>query len=63
MRERESKSNNNESGKTDRQFHNQTYEVILAHGWNKGHIKEREVISTIDSGVNKWHTLLGTSKQ
>lgn len=34
-------------------------EVKLAHGWHNGSIKEKEVISTIDSGVNKWHTLIG----
>lgn len=58
-RERESKDHNLLTDETDKQFSNRTFEVILAHGWNKGHIKEREVISTIDSGVNKWHTLLG----
>lgn len=35
------------------------YEVKIGHGWNKGHIKEKDVICTIDSGIDKWHTLLG----
>lgn len=35
------------------------YEIKLAHGWHDGSIKEKEVISTIDGGVGKWHTLLG----
>lgn len=35
------------------------YEVKVGHGWNKGHIKEKDIICTIDSGISKWHTLLG----
>ena len=35
------------------------HEIKLAHGWNKGSIKKKDVISTIDSGVDKWHTLIG----
>lgn len=35
------------------------YEIKLAHGWNNGHIKQKDVISTIDSNIDKWHTLLG----
>ena len=35
------------------------YEVKIGHGWNKGHIKEKDIICTIDSGISKWHTLIG----
>lgn len=35
------------------------YQVKLAHGFNKGSMKEKDVISPIDSGVQCWHTLLG----
>lgn len=41
------------------------YEIKLAHGWNNGSIKRNNVISTIDTGVTKWHLLIGekNSKQ
>lgn len=34
-------------------------QIKLAHGWNKGSVKQTDIISTIDSGINNWHTLLG----
>ena len=34
------------------------YEFKLAHGWFGGHIKETDVICTIDSGISMWHTLI-----
>ncbi len=35
------------------------YEVKLAHGWNPGSIKKKDVASTIATGVSKWWTLMG----
>ena len=34
-------------------------EIKPAHGWNNGSIKKKDVISTIDSSIDKWHTLIG----
>lgn len=37
--------------------------ITPSHGWNKGSIQKKDVISTIDSGVSKWHTLLGETQR
>ena len=34
-------------------------QIKLAHGFNKGKITQSDIISTVDSGMDKWHTLLG----
>lgn len=35
------------------------YEIKCSHGWNKGSVKRKDIISTIDTGVTKWHLLIG----
>jgi DNA (cytosine-5)-methyltransferase 1 len=35
--------------------------IIPPHGWNGGEWKQSDIIPTIDTGVGKWHILLGTS--
>lgn len=34
------------------------YEFKQGHGWFPGYVRETDVISTIDSGMDKWHILL-----
>lgn len=33
--------------------------MVLAHGWNPGSIKKKDIASTIAAGVAKWWTLIG----
>lgn len=42
---------------------NSSYDSIIRppHGWNDGEWKQSDIIPTIDTGVGKWHILLGTS--
>lgn len=35
------------------------FEVKPGHGWFGGYFKQTDVISTIDSGMAKWHILIG----
>ena len=35
------------------------FEVKPGHGWFDGYFKQTDVISTIDSGMAKWHILIG----
>lgn len=39
------------------------YEVKIPHGWNKGWCKQKDIICTTDSGIDKWHTLLGENME
>lgn len=34
------------------------YEVKVGHGWFGGYMRETDVISTVDSGMWKWHILI-----
>lgn len=34
------------------------FEVKPGHGWFGGYLKQTDVISTIDSGMAKWHILV-----
>ena len=34
------------------------FELKQGHGWFGGYIRETDIISTIDSGMWKWHILL-----
>ena len=34
------------------------FELKIGHGWFPGYARETDVISTIDSGMDKWHILL-----
>ena len=42
---------------------NSSYDSVIRppHGWNDGEWKQSDIIPTIDTGVGKWHILLGTS--
>lgn len=33
-------------------------ELKMGHGWFGGYARETDVISTVDSGMSKWHILL-----
>ena len=33
-------------------------ELKIGHGWFNGYARETDTISTIDSGMSKWHILL-----
>lgn len=48
--------------RTDDNFVKEYAVIKPAHGYFNGSIEQTDVISTLDTGINNWHTLLGEMK-